>query len=217
MYYQNQRIRITLMAMCALWAAASQGRAETAPTTAEILRQEARARRADGVWLQRQGDLAQAVAMLQKATYLDASYASPHNDLGIIYEALGRLDDAEREYLTALALDPGYAQAHSNVASLYERRGQTDLALHYWKQRYLLGHAGDPWTTVAEEHLIELGYLDSAAVPGAAPSFSPHVRAARQGLARHATILQEFETMTDPDGSIWAGRPQTSVIGAQTR
>ena len=35
-----------------------------------------------------------------------------HNNLGVVYQRQGRLDDAVREYQTAIKLKPDYADAH---------------------------------------------------------------------------------------------------------
>ena len=41
-----------------------------------------------GYTLQQEGQLDQAMQYYKKAVQLDPSYASPHNDLGVIYEML---------------------------------------------------------------------------------------------------------------------------------
>jgi tetratricopeptide (TPR) repeat protein len=44
-----------------------------------------------------------------------------HNNLGGVYSGQGRLDDAAREYQTALRLKPADAQAHSNLGTVFAR------------------------------------------------------------------------------------------------
>jgi tetratricopeptide (TPR) repeat protein len=56
--------------------------------------------------------------------------ARPHSDLGDALTALGRSDDATREYLEAIRLDPGYAKAHANLANILQAKGLLDDALH---------------------------------------------------------------------------------------
>lgn len=189
------------------WAGAGEG----------TWRMEAIQRRSEGLELERQGNLDGAITLLQKAMYLDPTYATPHNDLGVVYEAQGRLDEAEAEYNAALVLDQGYVKAHTNLALLYERLGQKERAGRHWLQRYTLGAADDPWTHVAEEHLIALGFLESTALPGTQPSLSPLERAMQTQFGRFKTVLRDFESATDPDGSIWANRPSTSVTSSQAR
>ena len=47
-----------------------------------------------------------------------------HNNLGFVYLRQGRLDEAEREILTALRLSPEWPQAHMNLAALFARQGR---------------------------------------------------------------------------------------------
>ena len=154
-FLYTQRIGRTLCAACVAWSmvaplwAGDGGR----------LQDEALNYRAQGLELQQHGDTNGAMGMLQKAIQLDPSYPTPHNDLGILYESIGRLDDAEHEYQAALALNPSYAKAHTNLALLYERQGKKDLAAAHWFQRYTLGAPSDPWARTAKERLVALGYL----------------------------------------------------------
>lgn len=187
----------------------------------ERLRAEAGSYRAEGMARQQHGDIQGAIALFQKAVHLDPSYPAPHNDLGIIYESQGRLDEAEREYHTALALNPGYAQAHTNLALLYERQGKKDAAGYHWMQRYQLGAPDDPWTQMAKERLVALGMMAPEPQPApqatsapptspaetAASALSPQQRAAQDQLDRFDVILREFEVVTDPTGTTWGKRP----------
>jgi len=58
------------------------------------LREEAVNYRLQGYQLQAKGSLNEAVSQYQKATALDPTYPTPHNDLGVIFEQQGRLDEA---------------------------------------------------------------------------------------------------------------------------
>jgi hypothetical protein len=129
-----------------------------AASTAD-LRSRALEYRNDGVELQQQGRSVQAITMFQKAIHLDPGYPAPHNDLGIAYETVGQLDDAEVEYKQALALHPGYARAHTNLALLYQRMRKDDLAGYHWLKRYELGPQDDQWGLYAHEQLVNRGYL----------------------------------------------------------
>jgi tetratricopeptide (TPR) repeat protein len=53
----------------------------------------------------------------------------PHNNLGTVYYELGRLDEAMREFQTAVRLNPAYADAHNNLGVVYEHQGRLDEAL----------------------------------------------------------------------------------------
>lgn len=54
--------------------------------------------------------------------------ARPHNNLGIKYSNQGRLDDAIKEYLTALKLRPNYVDAHNNLGIDYYKQGRYEEA-----------------------------------------------------------------------------------------
>ncbi len=127
---------------------------------AGTLREEAIGYRLQGFEAQEQGDDARALMSLQKAAAMDPSYPAPQNDIGVIRERQGRLDEAERAYKAALAVDPGYLPAHANLAMLYERMGRKEPAVYHWLKRYQLGDGADPWTIRAEERLHALGVLE---------------------------------------------------------
>jgi tetratricopeptide (TPR) repeat protein len=55
--------------------------------------------------------------------------ARPHNNLGVIYERKGMLDEAVKEYKTALAIKPNYATAHCNLGNAYAKKGMLDIAI----------------------------------------------------------------------------------------
>ncbi len=98
-------------------------------------------------------DYDEAIKYLQKASMLDPCYASPHNDLGIIYEIKGWYEKAEQAYLRALSIDPHNAEAIMNLGLLYESRGLVDKASPYFQRRIELGPPGDPWVNRARELL----------------------------------------------------------------
>lgn len=57
------------------------------------------------------GDIAHAVAHLEKAIQLDSQLGLAHHNLSLSYFALSRLTDARRECATALSLRPDYPEA----------------------------------------------------------------------------------------------------------
>ena len=116
--------------------------------------------RAKGYEAQQRGDIDTAIEWYQKAASLKPSYASPHNDLGILFETKGWLDRAEAEYNKALAIDPEYKEVYTNLALLYERKGELEKAAFNWMKRYKLGSPDDPWTQEAKDRLEKLGLID---------------------------------------------------------
>jgi tetratricopeptide (TPR) repeat protein len=53
----------------------------------------------------------------------------PHNNLGEAYQTQGRLDDAVKEYQTAINLKPDYADTRYNLGVVYLRQGRLDDAV----------------------------------------------------------------------------------------
>ncbi len=164
---------------------------------AKSLREEAVAYRMQGYEAHQRSERDTALAYYQKAAGLDPSYATPHNDIGILFEAQGRLDEAERAYLKALELDPGYLEAHANLGLLYERMHKKDQAVAHWIKRYQLGEPYDPWTKRAEERLIALGVLHGT---GAKGRLFTRRHLIEQELGTHAQTLKEFEDVTEQRG-----------------
>lgn len=162
------------------------------------LREDAVGYRIQGYEAHRRGDQATALAFYRKAAELDPTYATPHNDAGILLEEQGQLGEAERAYQRALALNPNYLEAHANLAMLYERLGEKEKAVYHWTKRYQLGDASDPWTARAEERLAALGVLNS--YPGIKGKIYTRRHLVDQELKDHAQSLEEYRTATEEHG-----------------
>ena len=68
------------------------------------------------------------------ALWSDASAKSPfkgrvYNDMGVAYARMGRLDEAEKAFLTALRLRPDVAALHNNMGLTYSMKGRNDDAI----------------------------------------------------------------------------------------
>ncbi len=160
------------------------------------LRDEAVNYRLQGYEAQRRGDPGSALSDYQKAAELDPSYATPHNDMGVIMEEQGRFEEAERAYQQALSLDPNYLEPHTNLALLYERMGQTEKAIYHWMKRYELGDPNDVWTARAEERLVALGVFKR--YPGMKGKIYTSRRLTEQALQANTKKLEDFRSLTDP-------------------
>lgn len=167
---------------------------------AASLREEAITYRVQGYEAQRRGDKAAALSAYQKAAALDPAYPTPLNDAGVLYEEMGRLEQAEESYRQALTLNPNYLEAHANLAMLYERLGQKEKAIYHWMKRYQLGDPYDPWTARAEERLVALGVLKD--YPGLKGRMYTRRRVVGQELQSHAQSLEEFHAVTEEQG-LW--------------
>lgn len=122
-----------------------------------ILDEEARIYREEGYKLQQFGDLDGALAYYQKAVQMIPNYAEALNDLGVVYEALGKDFLAIEMYKKVLAADSMFLPAYTNLAFIYERMRDNKNAVLYWQKRYELGEKGSYWWQTAREHLINLG------------------------------------------------------------
>ena len=166
--------------------------------TAGTLREEAINYRVQGYEAQRRGDSANALPLYQKAAALDPTYATPQNDIGVLLEEQGRLEEAERAYQQGLQLNPNYLEAHGNLAMLYERMGQKEKAIYHWMKRYQLGDPYDPWTARAEERLVALGALKT--YPGLKGRIYTRRRVIDQEFNAHAQSKEEFNAIASQHG-----------------
>ena len=83
-----------------------------------------------GVALQKDGYIKQAIVSYQKALLLAPSYAEAHYNLGDAYEELPAYDKAVEEYQKAIESDPTLYESYNNLARLYiKRRRDYEAAL----------------------------------------------------------------------------------------
>ncbi len=104
-------------------------------------------------------DIDGAIALYKQAIKADSKYATPYNDLGVLYEEKGLFDEAEKEYLSALQLNSNYAGVYSNLGSLYEKKGDVQRALAYWEKRSKMGDPDNVWTLRALDKVNELSIV----------------------------------------------------------
>ena len=191
--YRRPFTWLVLAALTSLWLI------DTLPALAVTLRDEAYTYRAEGYDAQQRGDRATALALYQKAAQLDPTYAAPHNDIGILMEEQGRMEEAERAYQQALRIDPNYLEAHANLAMLYERLGNKELAIYHWLKRYQGGDPYDPWTVRAEERLAALGVLEK--YPGLKGSLYTKRQIFNEEFDEHAKSIKDFRAVTEQHGN----------------
>ncbi len=55
--------------------------------------------------------------------------ARGHTNLGLVYYHQGRLEEAVKEYTTAIRLQPDYAEAHNNLGLVYYLQGRVEEAI----------------------------------------------------------------------------------------
>ena len=170
------------------------------PVEATGLRDEAVAYRVEGYEAHRRGDAVVAMTAYKKASAMDPTYATPHNDMGVLFEEQGKLEAAQEAYQKALLIDPSYLEAHANLAMLYERMGEKEKAIYHWLKRYQLGEPFDSWTVRAEDRLVALGVLQAhAGMPGRVYS---RRRVLQSAFEANAKTVEEFHAVTEA-ANLW--------------
>lgn len=101
----------------------------------------------DGRSAYESGDNHRAAALLAQAIREGADYPDVHHTLGVVYHALGRLDDARGSFERALELNPNYTEAVLNLCITYSDLGWHDEARTLFERaRTQSGARVDPTT-----------------------------------------------------------------------
>jgi tetratricopeptide (TPR) repeat protein len=108
-------------------------------------------------------DLDETVAHLQESLRLYPDHAEAHNNLGLAYQRMNRLEDALREHAEAARLQPDYVEAHYNLGIDAQALGRLDEAAAHYRDALrlkpdLAGAHNNLGTTLAQ-----LGRLQEAA------------------------------------------------------
>lgn len=105
------------------------------------------------------GNFFRKMGLFHKAAgyYRDSIRISPNspqtfNNLGYCYLYMGRLDEAEIEFLTLLDLFGYYESAHVNLGVVYGRRGEYEKARREWE----IALGKNPNSALAKENLSKL-------------------------------------------------------------
>ncbi|MDA9798046.1 tetratricopeptide repeat protein, partial [Luminiphilus sp.] len=79
-----------------------------------------------------------ALRYLEKALENEPNLAGAHYNLGITFQELGRLDEAEASYTKAIALKPDFAEAYSTLGNTHKELGRLDEAEASYNQAIAL-------------------------------------------------------------------------------
>lgn len=91
-------------------------------------------------------------ALYKKAIRLNPRCAEAHNNLGDLYENVGRFDDAIREYETAVQLAPDEALSYFGLGDVYYKTNRVDEAITWYEK----GLKYDPEDTATKDNLVKL-------------------------------------------------------------
>ena len=75
-----------------------------------------------------QGMIGEAIACCLRAARLKPALPEPYNVLGMAYGYLGRMEEAEAQFLEALKIRPGFLDARFNLGALYFRNRNLEKA-----------------------------------------------------------------------------------------
>ncbi|MEW5894708.1 MAG: tetratricopeptide repeat protein [Candidatus Omnitrophota bacterium] len=112
-----------------------------------------------GYQAQQEGDFNRALVFYSKALTISKEDAWIYNNVGVIYEQMGLVDQAESNYLNALEVDPEFLPPYTNLAFLYKGRGDVPGAVRYFKERINRAKDNDQWVPLLTQ---ELSVMDPA-------------------------------------------------------
>jgi cytochrome c-type biogenesis protein CcmH/NrfG len=80
----------------------------------------------------------------------------PLNNLGLVFEATGKLDEATDSYAKAVTVEPDNVQAMGNLARAHVRRGDHDDSVRTLLQRLVLRETRPDWLAWERSTLSQL-------------------------------------------------------------
>jgi Flp pilus assembly protein TadD len=86
-----------------------------------------------GYAAQERGELAAAAEHYEESLALDPSQAPAHNNLGNVYQGLGRAEEAMAAFRSAIAVDDAFAEAHLNLGIALHRADAIDEAAECYR------------------------------------------------------------------------------------
>jgi Flp pilus assembly protein TadD len=102
----------------------------------------------------------------QYAAKLMPNKAEPRSNLGLVFEAVGRLDEAADWYEKAIALEPENVQIAGNLARAYVRLNRKDDRTRQLLKDIALKDTRPRWRAWAQERLLAIG---ASPAPAGAP------------------------------------------------
>ncbi|MFC1675309.1 tetratricopeptide repeat protein [Candidatus Omnitrophota bacterium] len=181
------------------------------------LQQQARDYCSEGLRLQQEGKIDEAMALYQKAALIYPGYAAAHNHIGVIYEIRGQSERAEEKYRQAFKADPDFLSVYSNLALLYEQRRDLTTAAFYWKKRAALGLPNDPWTVKAKERLNDILMVSGKSAGPDDLEVSRMLRDAEKSRPKKRSKAGKKDEKTEEAGRIRKARQEKRRAAAKAK
>ncbi|HYR91686.1 MAG TPA: tetratricopeptide repeat protein [Terriglobia bacterium] len=151
-----------------------------------------------GVENRKLGKKDEATKNFEAAVKLAPEFYEAHNELGVLYQAAGRTDDAENEFLRAHYLNNSNADPLVNLTSLYLEENKPDLALTTGEQAVKANSRSAPAFFNLGMALYKLARLDKAEVAlKKALELAPKMAQVRLMLANVYLKLRHYDSLMD--------------------
>ena len=131
--------------------------------------------------------LDQALAAANQAVSLDPFLADGRLSRGLIYQRLGRPDDATAELEEALTLDPTLAEAHRGLGELHESRGDFEAA----EAAYRAAIEIEPGNRIFHDNLGAL-YFKTGRYEAAETAFKNSIASAPESIFGHRNLASTY-------------------------
>jgi len=157
----------------------------------------------EGLKKHRAKDYEGAVQSLEQSVVADATLADAWEALGVLYDKLGRLDDAIRATEKLVALKPDEIMAHTNLSRFLMKKGNKERAeeeqgkarLLGWKQELAQGGAKENELQQAQAAAAEpqapsiVSFLDAPASSHASPPAAPSNEALQKRIGQFEKLV----------------------------
>lgn len=120
------------------------------------------------------GDLIAAKSMLKHAIEIQPNIAEAHNNLGLIYADLLKLEQAEAEFYKAIKLDPQLIDTYNNLANLFIKQGKHQDAKKLIYDGLEIDYSDkELWNTLGNLYVEKIKYKQALSCYDKALSISP--------------------------------------------
>ena len=109
-----------------------------------------------GIVYYRRNDYYQAACEFQAAASIMSRKAEPRNNLGLVMEAAGRLEDAAKSYEDALSVEPSAVEVMANLARVRIRMNRNDERTRQLLEDIILKDTRSQWVSWARQRLITM-------------------------------------------------------------